>query len=79
MCTSNHTQNRVWVLQEAKKNLLKANGGAWLVGSALHLYNANEGVQKQEVAYACAALGAAMGALCLWRGFDTEEKEEKEV
>ena len=41
----------------------------WLGGTALHAYNCAVGLQRLEVALAWGSFSAALGALCLWRGF----------
>lgn len=64
-------------LQDAKKNLLKVNGGAWLGTTAMHLYFAHDGVERKEVAYSAAALAAVLGTLCLWRGFKKDDEEDE--
>ena len=51
------------------KNTLKFMGAAW-VGAAAHMvYRAHEGTQNREASLGSAAGQAAVGALCLWRGF----------
>lgn len=64
-------------LQAVKKDVLKTCGIGWLGSVAMHLYNAHEGTQKKEIAYGCAALGAVMGAICMWRGCKKVEEEEE--
>lgn len=39
----------------------------------------SQSAAKPEVMYAAAAGHALLGALCLWRGFDEDEKWEKEL
>lgn len=43
------------------------------------LYHANEGEMRKDMAYTHAAAAAALGALCLWRGFEEESTTVKEV
>ncbi|KAI7838628.1 hypothetical protein COHA_007597 [Chlorella ohadii] len=55
------------------KDALKASGAGWTTALVTTLYNAHEGHQKKEPAYASAVGMAAMAALCLWRGFREDE------
>lgn len=55
------------------KNLLKTNGIMWTISAGQTLYNAENGLQKKDVAYTCAAGQAAIAALSLWRGYADEE------
>lgn len=65
--------------KDVKKNALKASGATWLAGSALLAYNGHENKsgQDEKLMYAAAVGHAALGALCLWRGFAEEDKWEK--
>jgi hypothetical protein len=67
----------------AKKNLLKASGAGWVAAAALNVYHAsNSGAGsglKKDVLYGAAAVNAAIGALCLWRGYETLPANSKRV
>ncbi|PSC72787.1 hypothetical protein C2E20_3864 [Micractinium conductrix] len=56
-----------------KKNVLKAAGAGWLGAAALTAYHVQEKVQKKDVSIGLALGEAAMGALCMWRGFKDDD------
>jgi len=61
------------VTLKTKKNMLKVQGVMWGATAAHTLWNVQEGYQKKDLSYAAAAGQAALGALCLWKGFEDEE------
>ncbi|PSC68027.1 apurinic endonuclease-redox isoform X3 [Micractinium conductrix] len=58
---------------KVKKDYLKYAGATWLGAAALTAYHVQEGIQKRDVGLAGVAAQAAVGALCLWRGYREDE------